>query len=381
MSANSNVHVTIGDILDSEAQTLVNTVNTEGVMGKGIALQFRRRFPAMYEDYVERCARGEVELGRPYIFKGIDAWVINFPTKEHWRSLSRLEHIVAGLEYLKAHYRDWSLASLAVPPLGCGEGGLEWRVVGRVLYRYLREFDIPVTLYAPFGTPDEQLTPQFLESDVEAAFDRGPLRITPAWVAVVEILRRIEKEPYRWPVGRTMFHKVVYFATEEGLPTDMKFEQSSYGPFAPGLKRQQSRLMHNGLLTEERRGRMYAIHVGPAYTEALEAYGQELEKWHAQIDRIADLFLRLDTPQAEIAATVHFAATRLVEPRAGRPTEMDVLGAVRAWKMRRRPALKDEDIARMIRNLNLLGWLDLVPSRELPLPAHTLVDEFELQEA
>src|SRR5215207_1625546 len=105
-----------------------------------------------------------------------------------------------------------------------------------------------------------------------------------------------------------MFHKIVYFATEEGLPTDMEFGQSSFGPFAPDLKRQQSRLMHNGLLTEELRGRMYAIHVGPAYEEeAMEAYGDEVGKWHTAIDRVADLFLRFDTAQAEIAATVHFA--------------------------------------------------------------------------
>src|SRR5215203_855097 len=109
----NNVRVTIGDILDSHAQTLVNTVNTEGVMGKGIALQFKRRFPAMYDDYVQRAELGEVQLGKPYIFKGVDGWVINFPTKEHWRSLSRLDDIIAGMEYLKAHYHEWGVTSLA----------------------------------------------------------------------------------------------------------------------------------------------------------------------------------------------------------------------------------------------------------------------------
>jgi hypothetical protein len=137
--------------------------------------------------------------------------------------------------------------------------------------------------------------------------------------------------------------------------------------------------MTNGVLTETRRGRLFAIDVGPSYDEALDMYAEELERWTDIIDRVADLFLRFNTAQAEIAGTVHFAATRLVDGREGRPTEFDVLEAVRAWKIRRKPALNDEDVARMIRNLNLLGWLDLEPSPELPLPEHTLVDEFELE--
>src|SRR3954451_14974041 len=146
-----------GDMFESGAQTLVNTVNTEGVMGKGIALQFKKRFPDMYEDYVARCERNEVKLGQPYIYKErLYPWIINFPTKKHWRSISRLEDIEEGLDHLEAHYKEWGVTSLAVPPLGCGEGGLEWRVVGRVLYERLSRFAIPVVLYAPFGTPNEQ---------------------------------------------------------------------------------------------------------------------------------------------------------------------------------------------------------------------------------
>jgi len=142
--------VVTGNILESDAQTLVNTVNCVGVMGKGIALAFKQRFPDMYKDYVGRCRRGEVKLGRPYLYRGLHRqWVLNFPTKEHWRSVSRLEDITRGLEYLKGHYREWGIESLAVPPLGCGNGQLEWRVMGPVLYRCLEQLDIPVTLYGP----------------------------------------------------------------------------------------------------------------------------------------------------------------------------------------------------------------------------------------
>lgn len=354
-------------------------------MGKGIALQFKKRFPDMYEDYARRCERGEVQLGRPYIYtERLYPWIINFPTKKYWRSISRLEDILAGLEYLREHYREWGVTSLAVPPLGCGEGGLEWRVVGRVLYRYLSEFDVPVMMYAPFGTSREEMAESFLTSPEEEPFDRGPVRLPPSWVAVVEIVHRLEQEPYRWPVGRTMFQKIAYFATELGLPTNLEYSKSSFGPFASGLKRLQARLMANDLLREQKatRGNMYVIEVGPAYADGVAAYRAELDGWTDIVDRVADLFMRFSTTQAEVAATVHFAATRLVRtPKGGRPTETDVFKAVKAWKMRRDPPLKDEDVARSIRNLNVLGWVDLEPSDNLPLPEHVYVDEFELQEA
>ena len=120
-----------GDLFDSSAQTLVNTVNTVGVMGKGVALAFKRRFPEMFADYQRRCRAGEVRLGEPYLWRGlVEPWVINFPTKDHWRSLSRLVDIERGLIYLSKHITEWDVASLAVPPLGAGSGGLDWATVG-----------------------------------------------------------------------------------------------------------------------------------------------------------------------------------------------------------------------------------------------------------
>ena len=125
------ITVRSGDIFKSKAQTLVNTVNCVGVMGKGIALEFKKRFPEMFHDYVARCRRGEMRLGQPYLFKRlVEPWILNFPTKDDWRSLTRLSDIRRGLEFLELHYRSWAIISLAVPPLGCGLGQLEWRVVG-----------------------------------------------------------------------------------------------------------------------------------------------------------------------------------------------------------------------------------------------------------
>ena len=152
------IHVASGNLLDSDAQTLVNTVNCVGAMGKGIALEFRKRFPAMYADYVAKCRAGQVALGRPYLYRPLFApYILNFPTKGHWRSPSRLVDIEAGLDWLTRHYEEWGITSLAVPALGCGNGGLEWSAVEPVLCRYLDELTIPIQLYPPQGLTPAQL--------------------------------------------------------------------------------------------------------------------------------------------------------------------------------------------------------------------------------
>jgi O-acetyl-ADP-ribose deacetylase (regulator of RNase III)/uncharacterized protein YwgA len=362
----SNVRVLIGDMFESRAQTWVNTVNCVGVMGKGIALGFKQRFPEMYRDYVERCERGEVKLGQPYLYRHlIPPWVLNFPTKDHWRSVSKLSDIVAGLRYLEAHYQQWEIESLAVPPLGSGEGQLEWRVVGPTLYRHLSRLDIPVELYAPFNTPELELEAEFLAQDSTYVPES---RLRPAWIALVAILDRIERHPLHWAVGRITFQKIAYFATMKGIPTGLNYERGSYGPFASGLKLVLSRLVNNDLLREKKLGRMLQVRPGSTYSDAARSFEPELNQWHAEIDQIVDLFLRMpNTKQAEIAATVHFAATDLKRKMGRQPTETDVLDEVSAWKLRRRPPLDRQEVARTVRNLAALGWLDVLPSNDLPL--------------
>jgi O-acetyl-ADP-ribose deacetylase (regulator of RNase III) len=239
------IKVLVGDIFESRAQTLINTVNTVGVMGKGVALGFRKNFPDMFEDYVRRCKRREVQLGKPYLYRRVvPPHIINFPTKEHWRSVSRLEDIVEGLRYLQDRVHGWGITSLAVPPLGCGEGQLEWRVVGPTLYRDLSQLGIPIELYAPFGTPREELGAEFLGPQRRETIRAGghedastpPFRVEPGWIALVAILDQVRKEQYHWPVGRIGFQKVAYFATEVGIPTGLSYRQGSYGPYAPEVK-------------------------------------------------------------------------------------------------------------------------------------------------
>lgn len=374
------IKVLIGDIFESKAQTLVNTVNTVGVMGKGVALGFRKRFPEMYEDYVRRCGRHEVQLGKPYLYRRLTPpHIINFPTKDHWRSVSKLNDITNGLAYLAGHVSDWGVTSLAVPPLGCGEGQLEWRVVGPTLYRHLASLSIPVEMYAPFGTPHEELQLEFLgcvertPRTTTRDSSPAPFRVEPGWIALVAIIEQVGKEQYHWPIGRIGFQKVAYFATEAGIPTRLTYRRGSYGPYAPEMKQILSRLMNNGLIVERKLGKMLQTDVGPTYMDAKKGYESFLSEWEPQIARVVDLVVRMNTGDAEIAATVHFAANRIRESKGDRPTETEILDYVMQWKIRRRPPLDESDVALAIRRLNVLGWIDAVPSDSLPLLEEALI--------
>lgn len=366
--------ILVGDILQSNAQTLINTVNCVGIMGKGIALEFKNRFPEMYKDYLERCKRGEVKLGLPYLYRTLlPPQVINFPTKDHWKSVSKVSDIERGLKYLLAHYKQWGVESLAIPPLGCGNGQLEWRVVGPLIYRFVKQMDIPVEMYAPYGTNPKELTREFLERGSETASGQATRNgesaaLDASWVALVEIVNRIEQQPYHWPIGRVIFQKIACVATNEGLPTGLSYKRSSFGPFSPDLKKVETKLINSGLLQEERHGKMFMIKVGPNFSRVHQKYAPAFERWSRILDKTADLFMRVDTDQAEVIATVLFAARELAQMQETQPSEKEVLRAVMQWKQKRRPPLDDATVASAIRNLGMLRWLDVKASPDLPLP-------------
>ncbi|MGH7768897.1 MAG: type II toxin-antitoxin system antitoxin DNA ADP-ribosyl glycohydrolase DarG [Candidatus Binatia bacterium] len=365
--------ILVGDILQSQAHTLVNTVNCVGIMGKGIALEFKKRFPKMFEDYVARCERREVKLGVPYLYKSLlPPQIINFPTKDHWKSVSRLSDIARGLQYLLEHYKDWGVTSLAIPPLGCGNGQLEWRAVGPLIYQYASRMDIPVEMYAPYGTSPRELTTDFLSQSSAATHHTNGRNvqsaINPAWVVLVEILRRIEAQPYHWPTGRTIFQKMAYVATREGLPTGFVHKRGSFGPFSRELKTAESKLINNNLLQEKRLGKMFVVQSGPNFERVRKDYQASLDKWSAIIEKTTDLFMRVNTDQAEVIATVMFAVDELKNAKQSAPSETEVLSAVLQWKQKRRPQLDEAVVASTIRNLGMLRWLAVKPDSHLPIP-------------
>jgi O-acetyl-ADP-ribose deacetylase (regulator of RNase III)/uncharacterized protein YwgA len=367
------VRILVGDILQSKAQTLINTVNCVGIMGKGIALEFKIRFSEMFKDYAERCKRREVKPGVPYLYKTlIPPQVINFPTKDHWKSVSKLTDIERGLTYLLSHYRAWGVTSLAIPPLGCGNGQLEWRAVGPLIYRFAKQMDISVELYAPYGTSPRELTKEFLDQKTQSNQARtvkaAAPALDPAWVALVEIVKRIEEQPYHWPIGRTIFQKIAYVATSEGLPTGLQYQKGSFGPFSRGLKEVEAKLINNNMLQEKRFGKMFMVKTGPNYDRVRSSHEAFISQWSNIIDKSTDLFMRINTNQAEIITTILFAARELVQTHHTAPTETEVLNAVMRWKQKRRPPVDQEDVASTIRNLGILRWLNVKASPDLPLP-------------
>lgn len=141
------IHYVSGNIFDSPAQTLVNPVNTVGVMGKGLALEFKKRYPRMFEEYKKQCRDGWLYVGDLMLWRAKDHFILNFPTKKHWKDLSSLIYIEAGLLSFANKYESYGISSIAFPKLGCGNGGLDWKAVKSVMERYLQELPIDIYIY------------------------------------------------------------------------------------------------------------------------------------------------------------------------------------------------------------------------------------------
>jgi O-acetyl-ADP-ribose deacetylase (regulator of RNase III) len=145
-----------GNLLTADVDALVNPVNTVGVMGKGLALQFKKAFPECFAEYEAACERGEIAVGRMHVVARLMAprYIINFPTKQHWRQRSRLEYVRDGLRDLVVQLRALQIRSIAVPPLGCGNGGLAWGEVEPLIVEALSSLnDVQVLLFEPGGAP------------------------------------------------------------------------------------------------------------------------------------------------------------------------------------------------------------------------------------
>ena len=136
-----------GDLLSSPAQVQVNTVNTVGVMGKGIALQFKNKYPQMFAAYQKACEKQQLGIGRLYLWKSPEKWVLMFPTKRHWRNPSKIEYVESGLKEFVDSYERLGVDSIAFPRLGCGNGGLEWSVVKPIMEKYLSPLPINIYIY------------------------------------------------------------------------------------------------------------------------------------------------------------------------------------------------------------------------------------------
>lgn len=223
---------TQGNLLEARVEAVVNTVNTVGVMGKGIALMFKERFPENFKAYAAGCKSGLVRVGEMFVTPGAELdgprWIINFPTKKDWRHPTKPEWVDAGLEALKEVIRAKAIKSIAIPPLGCGNGGLDWTVVRPKIESALADLDdVDVVVYEPTAKYQN------------VAKKKGVETLTPARALIAEMIRRywvlgmectlLEAQKLAWFLERTI--------KRTGLkdPLDLRFEANRYGPYANRL--------------------------------------------------------------------------------------------------------------------------------------------------
>lgn len=364
--------VLIGDLFTSQAQVLVNTVNCVGVMGKGVAQEFKKRYPAMFVDYVSRCEDGRVRIGEPYLYvDSSGALILSFPTKRHWRSPSRIADIEAGLDHLVAHLSQWGIRSLAMPPLGCGNGGLSWEEVGPLIYRKLAHLPVDVELYAPYGTPRSQLDLEFLAGPSQMTLDGKGKRhekSNPSWTVIMEVLRRLQDQPYANPVGRTIFQKICYVVTEMGVPTGFRFGKGSYGPFSDDVNPALADMANRNWLHEQPLGRMISLRTSPQYDMERAKFEAVYRPYERKIAKTVDLFSRIkSTEQAEEVMTVLYASRQLKSAHPHQTiSEQQLYDYILTWKKSWDSDDKRLAVAHAIRSLVLLGWMNLDLSEGLP---------------
>jgi O-acetyl-ADP-ribose deacetylase (regulator of RNase III)/uncharacterized protein YwgA len=338
-----------GDILTADAEALVNTVNCVGIMGRGIALQFKNTFPENFKAYFTACRQNEVQPGRMFVFSTgtmtNPRFIINFPTKRHWKGKSRIEDIEAGLVALAAELRERRIRSVAVPPLGSGLGGLHWPDVRRRIEEALIDLDdVRVLVYEPNGAPDPKVMARTL--DVPA--------MTPGRAALIGLTQRYLRglmDPF---VTLLEIHKLMYFMQEAGEPLGLNYVKHRYGPYAGNLgyvlRRIEGHFVSgyaDGGDNPEKQ-----IELVPGAVSEAEAYLHDKRETTARFNHVGDLVSGFETPFGlELLATVHWVAAR-----ENARTAEEVTQKVYAWSERKQ-IFSPRQIRIAYQALREKGWL------------------------
>lgn len=319
-----------GDILKSEAEALVNTVNCVGVMGRGIALQFKNAFPENFKAYAAACKREQVQPGRMFVFETGQLtpprYIINFPTKRHWRGKSRIEDIEIGLAALVAETRARGIRSIALPPLGSGLGGLDWTAAVRPrVEAALRVLDdVQVIVYVPHGAP---------ASDVMKHRREVP-KMTAGRAALVELMHRYLGgllDPF---VTLLEVHKLMYFLQEAGEPLRLRYKAAPYGPYAENLRHVLHAIEGHLIAGYDNGGDApdKPLTLVPGAVEEAAAFIAEHRETRERFDRVAALVEGFESPFGlELLSTVHWVMRH--EPAHTLP---DVVARTYAWNDRKR---------------------------------------------
>ena len=344
------IRSTQGNLLEADAEALVNTVNTVGYMGKGIALQFRQAFPANFEAYSIAAKAGEIAPGRMFVYEtgslSNPKYVINFPTKRHWRGKSRIEDIESGLEALVEEVTARGIRSLAVPPLGCGLGGLQWDTVQPLIERALGGLPgVDVQVFAPQGAPEAARMP---------IGTRRP-QWTPARALFVALMDQYLELTYA--VTLLEIQKLAYFLQEGGQNLKLRFEKGIYGPYAANLNKVLERM--EGHFTrgygDSQKPDQEIMLLPNASREAETFLARDAES-RQRMSAVSSLIEGFETPYGmELLASTHWVAHHEREPARDRAS---AARAVRSWNARKNRIFSDEQVHVAWDRLQETGWLD-----------------------
>lgn len=302
---------TQGNLLEADVEALVNTVNTVGVMGKGIALMFKERFPANMAAYAEACQAGRVQTGKMFVTETGELmgprWIVNFPTKQHWRARSRLHWIKDGLADLRRFINDQQVRSIAIPPLGAGNGGLGWAQVKPLIEQVLGDLDgVNVVVYEPT---------QRYQNTVKSA---GVEKLTPARALIAELVRRY------WVLGMECslleIQKLAWFLeraieSEALRSLDLRFKANNYGPYADRLRHLLNSLDGSYLRCDKRIsdcGPLEPIWFNDAKRDKVEVYLKtEAKEYLPALEKTTQVIDGFESPYGmELLATVDWLLAR-----------------------------------------------------------------------
>jgi O-acetyl-ADP-ribose deacetylase (regulator of RNase III) len=334
-----------GNLLEADAEALVNTVNTKGVMGKGVALQFRRAFPDNYKAYRAACATGEVQLGRMFVFHTgrlePPRLIINFPTKGHWKSRSRLVDIEEGLHDLRRVLIELDVQSVALPPLGCGLGGLSWPDVRARIEDGLADLQVRVLVFEPHGAPEAERMP-----DARERPSMTPFRATLIWLLGRYLAPGESASPLE-------VQKLLYFMQEAGEPLRLKFAKQSYGPYADAARHAVERLEGHYLTGFGDGTGDTSVSLLPDASLEAQAFLSDHPETLERYERVAQLIDGFETPYGlELLATTHWVA---VQEQAEDPTTAAEL--VRQWSQRKGRLFTNDHVTVAWQRLDEGGWL------------------------
>ncbi|MDZ7725943.1 MAG: macro domain-containing protein [candidate division KSB1 bacterium] len=341
-----------GDILKADAEALVNTVNTVGVMGKGIALQFKKAYPENYNVYKKACDHGDLKPGKLLVYDRHSfthpRYIINFPTKTHWKSKSRYEYIESGLETLKHEIKRYQIHSIAVPPLGSGLGGLDWNRVRTLITQYLEPLkDVQIFVYEPHGAPPPQ-------SMIKQS---KPPKMTHGRASLLELMRIYAVPGYDYRLSLLEIQKLMYFLQEAGVPLKLQYEKGHYGPYADNLRHVLHHIEGHFIVGfgDGQNAPDVPVQIrDESVLQTADAFLQPYNETREKIDRVKDLIEGFETPYGmELLASVHWVCTREVQS-----DDVDqVIDKVHQWNPRKRDLLKAKHIHAAWQRLRGESWI------------------------